>query len=155
MIGYINEQVANAEESLRDYVNRWMSSSEMPARRTASGVQPVGVSAQPRRRFSDMAKASVPGAIAGAAMAFLVMFFMRPQAPATTPKQSEVVETYTAPAATATRDATPTVQPEHPRRRTSCRARIGRIGFNTSARKSRGVWVHWQRTSPLLKARFP
>jgi hypothetical protein len=116
VIGYINEQVNKAEESLQDYVNRWMSSSEVPARRTASGVQPVGAPSpvRPGRRFSEMAMASIPGAIAGAVMAFLVVFLMRPHAPAATAQQPEVVEAQTASAPSTTRDATPAVQPATP-----------------------------------------
>ena len=115
-IGYINEQVAKADESLRQYVDRWMSSSEVPARRTASGVQPIGAPSpvRPGRRFRELASASIPGAIAGAAMAFLVVFLMRPHAPAAIQPQSEIVEAHTASAATATRDAAPAVQPATP-----------------------------------------
>jgi len=116
MIGYINEQVRKAEESLQDYVDRWMSSSDVPARRTPSGGPPIGApsSVRPGRRFGEMARASIPGAIAGAAMAFLVVFLMRPHAPATIQPQSEIVETHPARAATATRDAAPAVQPATP-----------------------------------------
>jgi hypothetical protein len=93
-----------------------MSSSEAPARRTASGVQPIGVTStvRPGRRFGEMAMASVPGAIAGAAMAFLVMFLMRPHAPSPIQPQSEIVETQRAAAVTSTRSAAPTVQPATP-----------------------------------------
>jgi hypothetical protein len=113
---YINEQVADAEESLKEYVNRWMSSSEVPARRTMSGGQPVGAPSpvRPGSRLREMAIASVPGAIAGAAMAFFVMFLMRPHAPAAIEPQSENVEAHSAPAAPATHDAAIAVQPATP-----------------------------------------
>jgi hypothetical protein len=113
-IRYINEQVAKAEESLRDYVQQWMKSGEPPPPRTMPGAPlPAGApAAAPPRGMREIAIAAIPGAIAGAAMALLIVFLMRPHSAVTT--TNPVMTSSQPPPATATQTALPAVQPAMP-----------------------------------------
>src|SRR5205807_1231669 len=71
VIGYINEQIAAAEGSLRDYVDKWRSSSAEPRAPRASSAG-VSRAAPPRRGPGEFAMAAAAGAVGGAVVALLI-----------------------------------------------------------------------------------
>jgi hypothetical protein len=111
---YINEQVAAAEDSLREYVKKWAGAVQQGADRGGAAPRdPGGVPAPSRfpRRWSEIAAATGAGAIGGALVASLAIFMMRPHTsvPASRPDRAEIAATQTI--ATTTQEGTPAVQP--------------------------------------------
>ncbi len=114
--GYINEQVAAAQDSLREYVKKWVGAVPQGADRgSAAPHDPGGVLAPSRfpRRWSEIAAATGAGAIGGVLAALLTIFMMRPPAsvPASRADRAEIAATQTL-APTTRQEGAPAVQPQ-------------------------------------------
>jgi|GEM_PF-2317537 len=80
---YINEQVADAQESLREYVQKWTRAVEQgmdrgSAPRGSGGALPP--SSRFPRRWSEIAAAATAGIVGGVVAASLTVLMMRPHA---------------------------------------------------------------------------